>query len=419
MTEIENEYGETNSPEEKTKWEKSRSAMLRGWTNIKPLDNDEVLIFAKTKDCLEMAKSLYIKTDLDVDKAHLALTYALKKAGLPTEDADKVSRTAIGDVTGGKVPRSKLPAEIDEQLSSDDYANVLRQVFTPGSGIDNFEGRGNPGTHAAKIQAKPGQSGSSTGRTGTGNATYPTGKYPGDAGGYINPTNPEAQSLRGGDNPPNRLTTEQDRSTYATSQIYGGGKPGSEPGSRASQDPGQASVYYKFYQPGHPALNKSYQGPRLSSEPTVTLTKGVGVGEGIVVKDLRVERESTFLLKHAASALMNASEEDVALGRAITSDSIGQSFRGEDEALQRTGLPSGAAQMAEEDEMDEREEREFTRLEETADKLDMEARRAELEGDWQARDSLRETAKSYRANAMRSLEAIKARRGTKNLPTGM
>ncbi len=91
----------------------------------------------------------------------------------------------------------------------------------------------------------------------------------------------------------------------------------------------------------------------------------------------------------------------------------------EDEALGNVPALNVAQHLQNEERLDEADESEATKLEEYASHLEGESRRAELEGNWQKRDELREAAKSYRYQATLRMKSISNRHGRTNFSTGM
>ena len=126
--------------------------------------------------------------------------------------------------------RSGVPTE---EFSDDSLSDALAQVWVPHGGSDNAINLRSPGQPPAKIPAS-GSGGSSTGRIGSGNSTYPSNYQSMREGGYINPSAPN-----------NKLSTGRSRGlsdSDASRQFYDSGRQ--EPLSGGKNRPGQAYTSY-------------------------------------------------------------------------------------------------------------------------------------------------------------------------------
>ncbi len=401
MTDIENDY--TPDPREAREFKKTSTAMLKGFSGQINFQNsnesaaEAADALVGSPELLGLTKNLWVGTDMNPEATYWILAYHLKKAGVPTEKIDGITRTSIGSVSGGIVPRKKLPSEVEEGLGN----------------AENNVNRLSTGQPEAQIDTRKPFSPVSPNRTGYTNQNQTGGSELNPTYSQINQStnplgrtsNPQAQNLRaaGGRNPDYSVGRGSQGETGGREQSYD--ERARLAYSSISQKPGDARSTYKFVKPGS-----------TQAQPT---DKPEMLLKSRFMEDPKVEADTTYLVKHMTGALFKASEEELRAGRGITEESIGQSMAEESEAREMEAQERGALHRAEEDELDESDERDARKFEEDADELVRKARMYELAGDWKSRDEYLYLSKLKRGQAMGKMRAISSRHGNQNLPTGL
>lgn len=413
MTDIENEYGDTQRSPEAHEYRKTTSAMLKGFAGLKFQKSEQDFpteIITNSPEVLDMAKQAIALTQ-DDETADWVLMAQLRKAGVPIPKLNDISRTSIGSITGGRVPKKKLPSEVEEGLTN----------------MDNAMNRLSPGQPEAQIRARGTYSGPSNSRGWTdqnqtgGSELNPTIAQINQSTAQLGRTSsPRATNLRDNQNPSFSVGRGE------MGEVGSPGQSGQYSSERASlpydsisQKPGDARTTYKTYDARFSksapiTVDKnsgSIESPATSGLPQtermLTKSRRIQVGENAFVESKSTpESETTYAIKHMVAGLMKEMHPM-------------ESMQAEDEALSAEAMGGTAQHMEEEARLDDEDEAKFEEAEALADEMEKQARRFELNGDWKRRDDAYEMAKSYRAQAQSAMKRIATRKGTLNFSTGM
>lgn len=403
MTDIENDY--TPDPREAREFKKVSTTMLKGFAgqaNFQQknanISDDVADAMATSPEVVALAKQAWLESDMDTEATYWKLAYAFRKSGVSLPKIDDTTRTAIGSVTGGQVPKKKLPSEVEEGLGN----------------MENYANRLSPGQPEAQVSTQRVYSGPSnsqgwTDQNQTGGSDLNqrnTTSYTAPIGRTSTPSGPNLRSIAGTN--PSYSTGRGDQG-----QVGSPGQSGQYSDERArlayssiSQKPGDARTTYKYL--GKPGSEKALENRPPEKVETVTKFRHMNAPQ--------IEADDTYLVKHMISAAFQGSPDDPT---PINQESIGQSMRQEDEAREMEAQPRLEASRREEDELDEATQNTAQKLESDADELVAKARQFELAGDWKNRDEYLYLSKLKRGQAFGLMRSIAKRHGNANLPTGM
>ncbi len=191
--------------------------------------------------------------------------------------------------------RKGVPSDAtDEKILSE----ALSEVWQPHGGSDNAVNLRTPGQPPGKIPAKPGNSGSSTGRAGSGQRTMGGNYQSMRAGGYVNPTAPSSKLSTGR----SRGLSDAD----ASAQIYGGGHQ--DPLSGGKTRAGQA---YNTYD--KPTRHKSMGGFSPLTKAFITISDTYAQKGGLPSEeDMQAAQQNAFqtMLEEDSNIAMREEDDD-------------------------------------------------------------------------------------------------------------